>query len=118
VNDGFATVESPNVPSPFRSHEYEIVSPASGSDDPEPSKFTVSGATPLVGVPEAEATGGVLLVPPVVYVAVKVPGADAVMLWVAAPPSDHEAKVYVVPPSVCVTGALRECTEPLITVDV
>ena len=58
MNDGFATVESPNVPSPFRSHEYEIVSPASGSDDADPSKFTASGAFPLVGVAVAAATGG------------------------------------------------------------
>ena len=58
VNDGFATVESPKVPSPFRSHEYEIVSPASGSDEPDPSKFTVNGTVPLVGDAVATAVGG------------------------------------------------------------
>jgi hypothetical protein len=65
VNDGFATVESPNVPSPFRSHEYEIVSPASGSDEPDPSKFTVNGAAPEVGDADATAVGGLLPPEPV-----------------------------------------------------
>jgi hypothetical protein len=64
VNDGFATVESPNVPSPFRSHEYEIVSPTSGSADADPSKFTVNGAVPEVGVPVATAVGGWFVPPP------------------------------------------------------
>ena len=63
VNDGFATVASPKVPSPFRSHEYEIVSPASGSDEPDPSKLTVKGAFPLVGVAVATAVGGWLAAP-------------------------------------------------------
>jgi hypothetical protein len=61
VNDGFCAVESPNVPSPFKSHEYEIVSPTSGSDDPDPSKLTVNGADPLVGDPDATATGGLFV---------------------------------------------------------
>jgi hypothetical protein len=64
VYDGFATVESPNVPSPFRSHEYVIVSPASGSDDADPSKFTVNGAVPDVGDPVATAVGGAFVPPP------------------------------------------------------
>ena len=45
VYEGFAAVESPKTPSPFRSHEYVMGSP-SGSPEPEPSKFTVSGAGP------------------------------------------------------------------------
>ena len=69
VNDGFATVESPKVPSPFRSHEYEIVSPASGSEEPDPSKLTASGAFPLVGVAVATAVGGLFPPPAVEYVA-------------------------------------------------
>ena len=40
------------------------------------------------------------------------------MLCVAAPPSDHEPKVYVVPPSDCVAGALIEWVEPMIAVAV
>jgi len=58
VHVGFAAVESSNRPSPFRSHEYAIVSPASGSLDPDPSNCTVSGAFPLVGVAVATAFGG------------------------------------------------------------
>src|SRR6185436_321006 len=63
VNDGFATVASPKLPSPFSSHEYEIVSPASGSEEPDPSKLTVKGAFPLVGVAVATAVGGWLAAP-------------------------------------------------------
>ena len=65
VYDGLAAVESPNVPSPFRSQEYERVSPAFGSDDALPSKFTVNGALPAVGDAVATAVGGVL--PPPAY---------------------------------------------------
>ncbi len=36
------------------------VSPASGSLEPVPSKVTVSGAAPAVGVAVATATGGLL----------------------------------------------------------
>src|ERR1700704_3904682 len=38
------------------------------------------------------------------------------MLWVAAPPSDHDAKLYEVPPSVCGDDALIELIEFTITV--
>jgi hypothetical protein len=41
--------------------------------------------------------------------------AGAVMLWVAAPASDQDENVYVVAPSVWVTGALIEWVEPTIT---
>ena len=94
VNDGFATVESPNVPSPFKSHEYEIVSPASGSDDPEPSKLTANGAFPLVGAPDATAVGGLFPPPDAVYVAVyEASVVGEVMLCVAARPSDQDEKL-------------------------
>jgi hypothetical protein len=80
--------------------------------------LTVKGATPDVGDAVATAFGGELLPDPV-YVAVNVVAvAGEVTLWVAAPPSDQEAKVYVVPPDVCVAGALIECTEPMIAVTV
>src|SRR5262245_15311669 len=58
VKLGPTTVESPYTPSPFRSHENEIVSPGSGSDEPEPLKLTVNGAVPLVGLAVATADGG------------------------------------------------------------
>ena len=58
-------VESPKVPSPFRSQESERVSPAFGSDEALPSKFTVNGALPAVGDAVATAVGGVL--PPPAY---------------------------------------------------
>jgi hypothetical protein len=57
VHDGFAAVESSKSPSPSRSHANEMVSPGSGSLDPEPSNCTVSGALPLVGVAVATAFG-------------------------------------------------------------
>src|ERR671930_2047199 len=57
VKLGFCAVESPYVPSPFRSQEYVIGSP-SGSLDPLPSKLTVSGVGPLVGLAVATAFGG------------------------------------------------------------
>ena len=58
VKPGLGLVESPKTPSPFRSQEYEIVSPGSGSLEVEPSNATVSGALPLVGVAVALAIGG------------------------------------------------------------
>ena len=61
--------------------------------------------------------GGVVSEPPlVVYVAVYVAVAFATTLCVAAPPSDQEENVYVVPESVCGDGALIEFEEPLITI--
>ena len=56
VNDGVAAVESPNVPSPLRSHEYVSASP-SGSVDVVPLKLTVSGVGPWSGVAVARAVG-------------------------------------------------------------
>jgi hypothetical protein len=42
----------------------------------------------------------------------------AVIVWVAAPPSDHERNVYRVPPSDCVAGALSETEDLAMTVRV
>src|SRR5262245_56219728 len=53
-----------------------------------------------------------------VKLAVSVPLAEAVMLWVAAPPSDHEAKSKVLAPEAWGDGALTELLDPLITVRV
>ena len=47
---GEGTAESSNEPSPSRSQAYESVSPASGSDELLPSKVTVRGSGPLVGL--------------------------------------------------------------------
>ena len=55
VGEGVA--ESSNEPSPSRSQAYEIVSPA-WSDELLPSKVTVRGSGPLVGLAVATATGG------------------------------------------------------------
>src|SRR5581483_5416993 len=63
VKDGFWAVESPNVPSPFRSQEY-VIGSLSGSDEADPSKFTVSGAVPVVGVAAARAVGALFEPPP------------------------------------------------------
>jgi hypothetical protein len=45
------------VPSEVKSHAY-VSAPSSGSKDPVPSKSTVRGVGPLVGVALATATGG------------------------------------------------------------
>jgi hypothetical protein len=59
-----AVVASPKVPSPSRSQDQDaIVSPASGSLDPLPSKLTARGTGPLVGLALTLATGAWL--PPV-----------------------------------------------------
>jgi hypothetical protein len=52
------------------------------------------------------------------YVALYVADAVAVMLWLCAPPSDHEEKTYCVPFKVCGVGALIVFVEPLMTVRV
>ncbi len=63
--------------------------------------MTVSGAFPDVGEPVATAVGGEFVPPEPVYVAVYVVAvAGAVMLCAAAPPSDQDENVYVVPPCV------------------
>ena len=59
VKEGCAAVESPNVPSPFRSQEY-VSAPPSGSEELRPSKFTVSGIGPLCGFASAIAVGGLV----------------------------------------------------------
>ena len=49
-------------------------------------------------------------------VAVSVLSASAVIEWAAVPPSDHEPKLYELPPRVCGEGAAMEFSEPSITV--
>src|SRR5262249_28268648 len=53
-----------------------------------------------------------------VKLAVKVPVAEAVMLWVAAPPSDQEAKSKVLGPEAWGDAALTELFDPLMTLRV
>ena len=50
-----------------------------------------------------------------VYVAAE---AGAMIVWVCAPPSDQELKVYVFEPLVCGVTALMLLVEPMITVRV
>ena len=71
-------------------------------------------ATPLIaGEPFEVGRGGSSSAYVAVYV---VALAGAVMLCVAAPPSDHEARWKVFPPSTCVAGALTDVCEPTISV--
>jgi hypothetical protein len=80
---------------------------------------TASG-WPSLACPEIDGrtvfAGGVALE---AYVAVYVVAAcGATMLWVCAPPSDHDWNVYVVPPRVCGVVAEIEFADPTITVRV
>src|SRR6478736_3518789 len=57
VNDGFGTFESPKIPSPSRSQEYDSTSRSASVDD-RASNATVSGSGPVVGLAVTRAMGG------------------------------------------------------------